>query len=298
MSVKLVYTNSVMSIPHQDGDVEPDGRPAHAVPRYIQIAEQLIAQIESGELVPGDRLPPERELSRQVGVNRPTLRQALGLLKSRGLISQRQGDGTYIAEPKIDRAAGRLWPFSKSMRSLGYAPKARIILLERRQADATTREQLALPAQAMVYYSHRLRLIGREPVVLEQFALPAARFANFEQHNLVDRSIYEIMEVEYGVVVGYARQILEPVVATPYEAELLGIAAGAPLMLEQRVAFDQHGLPVEYSKDLYRGDRFRFVTDLAPIDEDSGPRRVDPPSRFGSCAEPRPRTRQVEDQLR
>lgn len=237
-----------------------------AVPRYVQIVESLIGRIEAGELAPGDRLPSERELSSRLGVNRMTLRQALQVLKMRGLIVQRQGDGTYVAAPKIDRAAGRLWPFSTNMRDRGYAPRAHLILFERRPADAASADRLGLPARAPLYYSHRLRLIGEEPVVLEQFALPAERFPDLDRHDLARRSIYEIMETEYGVTIAHARQSLEPVVATPYESELLGVPPGAPLMLEQRVTFDRHAMPVEYGKDLYRGDRFRFVTEVAPID--------------------------------
>ena len=154
------------------------------------------------------------------------------------------------------------------MRHLGYAPRARVLLLDRRSANVETAEQLALATGTPIYYCHRLRLIGDEPVLLEQFALPAARFAGLEQHDLAARSVYEIMEHEYQVVVAHARQILEPVVATPYEAELLSIDLGAPLMLEQRITFDRQGSPIECSRDLYRGDRFRFVTDMATIEGD------------------------------
>ena len=66
-------------------------------------------------------------------------------------------------------------------------------------------------------------------------------------------------------MLAHARQSLEPVVASAYEAELLEVPTGAPLMLEQRLTFDEQGRAVEYSNDLYRGDRFRFVTELAPM---------------------------------
>jgi len=68
------------------------------------------------------------------------------------------------------------------------------------------------------------------------------------------------------IIVGRARQSLEPVVATEYEAELLGVQPGAPLMLERRLGLDQDDQPVEYGRDLYRGDRFRFVTEIAPLE--------------------------------
>ena len=61
-----------------------------------------------------------------------------------------------------------------------------------------------------------------------------------------------------------AQQSLEAVSATEFEAELLDVLPGAPLMLESRQASDPERRPVEYGQDLYRGDRFRFITDIAP----------------------------------
>jgi GntR family transcriptional regulator len=125
---------------------------------------------------------------------------------------------------------------------------------------------LGLPISAPVYYVRRLRLLNQEPVMLERFSLPVQRFPEFERYDLSQRSAYEVMESEYGVTVIRARQSLEPVAATEYEAKLLGVPPGAPLMLERRLAFDQEGKPVEYGKDLYRGDRFRFVTERAMVE--------------------------------
>ncbi len=237
-----------------------------AVPLYVQIAESLLDQIESGELAPGDRLPPERELSETLGVNRMTVRRALRMLETQGLLIRRQGAGTYVAEPKIERQAGQLVPFTTGMQRRGYTPGAKVITFEQRPAGVSVAGHLNLPVAAPVYYVRRLRLINQEPVMLEQFTMPAQRFPDLEKHDLVNRSVYEIMETEYGVSVSRARQSLEPVIATEFEAEWLGIEQGAPLMLERRLSFDQEDRPVEYGKDLYRGDRFRFATEIAPLE--------------------------------
>jgi GntR family transcriptional repressor for pyruvate dehydrogenase complex len=63
-----------------------------------RILEQLRDSIERGTLRPGDRLPPERELALELGVSRPSVRAALGSLVSMGLLRQRQGSGTYVAD--------------------------------------------------------------------------------------------------------------------------------------------------------------------------------------------------------
>ena len=244
----------------------PVSRFAAAVPLYIQIAEGLLDRIESGELSPGDRLPSERELSEGLGVNRMTLRQALQLLETRGLIVRLRGDGTYVSEPKIERQAGQLAPFSQSMERRGYVPGARVITVEKRPAEAVVARELGLAVSAPVYYVCRLRLINQEAVMLERFTAPAHRFPGLDRHDLSNRSTCELMKKEYGVTAVRARQSLEPVVATEYEAKLLGIRPGAPLMLERRLSLDQNDQPVEYGRDLYRGDRFRFTTEIAPLE--------------------------------
>jgi len=239
---------------------------AEAVPLYIQIADGLLNQIESGELSPGDRLPSERELSGALGISRMTLRRALRLLEAQGLLSRRRGDGTYIAESKIERQAGQLVPFTRGMERRGYVPGARVITLEKLPAEAAIARELGLAVSAPVYFVRRLRLVNQEPVMLERFTAPAHRFPGLERHDLSSRSAYDVMEKEYGVAVVRARQSLESVAATKYEAELLEIEPGAPLMLERRLSLDQDDRAVEYGRDLYRGDRFRFVTQMAPLE--------------------------------
>ncbi|NJN81009.1 MAG: GntR family transcriptional regulator [Caldilineaceae bacterium] len=233
------------------------------IPLYIQIADSLAEQIEAGELAPGDRLPAERELSDQLAVTRMTLRQALHLLQGQGLLVRKHGVGTFVADPKIERQADRLVPFTKGMQSRGLSAGARVILFETRVAGLSTAKALQLSLSAPIYYIVRLRLANQEPSMLEKLSLPAQRFAGFERHDLAARSVYEILSSEYGVEVSRAEQSLEAAPATSYEADLLQVSPGAPLMLERRVGFDQAGQPVETAKDLYRGDRFRFVTEIA-----------------------------------
>ena len=91
-----------------------------AIPLYVQIAESLLERIRVGELVPEERLPSERELSKSLNVSRMTLRAALRELDNKGLLVRRPGDGTYVAKPKIERQAAKLVPFTENMRSRGY----------------------------------------------------------------------------------------------------------------------------------------------------------------------------------
>jgi GntR family transcriptional regulator len=236
------------------------------VPLYVQIAEGFLDRIESGELSPGDRLPPERELSELLSVNRMTVRRALRMLEGQGLLIRRQGAGTYVAKPKIERQASQLFPFTRGMEQRGYKPGIKLITFEKRPAETSIAQKLDIPVAAPVFRAYRLRTLNQEAVMLEDLTVPGFIFHDFDHHDISSRSLYEIFATEYQISISQAQQSLEPVIASEYEAHLLGIDAGAPMMLERRLAFDEQGRPVEYSKDLYRGDRFRFITEIASLE--------------------------------
>jgi GntR family transcriptional repressor for pyruvate dehydrogenase complex len=61
-----------------------------------QIADQIRSSILAGEFAPGDKLPPERELAEMFGVSRPSVREALNVLASSGLVMSYQGGGTVV----------------------------------------------------------------------------------------------------------------------------------------------------------------------------------------------------------
>lgn len=238
---------------------------AFSIPLYVQLAEGLIAKIESGELSPGEQLPPERELSASLGVNRMTLRRALHVLGSQGMIIRKHGVGTFIAEPKIDRQMEVVFRFTSGMLNQGFTPGAEMISFEEINADQILAKDLAIPTSSRVYSILRLRSINREPVMIESYKIPVQRFPGLDRFNLESRSIYEIMEIEYGIPINRARQSFEPITATSFEAELLNVNYGEALMLERRISYDDINQPVEYGKDRYRGDRFRFVTEAKPF---------------------------------
>ena len=78
-----------------------------AEPAWAQIEAQLAERIESGGLQAGERLPPERELARSLGVSRMTVRQALDALSRRGLVERGVGRGTFVRGHAV-RVEGRV----------------------------------------------------------------------------------------------------------------------------------------------------------------------------------------------
>src|SRR5258706_7715434 len=75
---------------------------------YRQIADQIATLIEKGEYGTGERLPPERDLARQLGVSRPSVREALIALEVEGYVEVRVGSGVYVGGPRSGVAPAAL----------------------------------------------------------------------------------------------------------------------------------------------------------------------------------------------
>lgn len=95
------------------------------VPLYYQLAELLAVKIRQGEFAPAQQLPPERDLSEQYGISRMTVRQALAYLVAEGVLTTRQGLGTFVAAPKLTANPVHLLGFSEEMIAKGTAPSSR-----------------------------------------------------------------------------------------------------------------------------------------------------------------------------
>jgi len=98
-----------------------------------QIAEQIRSSILAGEFSPGDKLPPERELAELFGVSRPSVREALNLLASSGLVESYQGGGTVV-KSLVELATGN--PLSEMIK--GEQARALDVIEVRKSMEAWT----------------------------------------------------------------------------------------------------------------------------------------------------------------
>jgi GntR family transcriptional regulator len=205
-------------------------------------------------------LPPERELAKEFGVNRLTVRQALAELQIRKLIHRRTGrnGGTFIAEPVIEYDLTTFAGFSEQARRLGHVASARILHTEKVVADPTTLDELQLVEGAEVYEVYRLRFADELPVLLEHSSFPAERFSGLLGEPL-HGSIYEVLDRRYDARPVRAVERITPVNANVKTARLLGVTRGTPLLRVERVAFDVNGIPVESARDILRADRSRML---------------------------------------
>ncbi|ABG31889.1 GntR family transcriptional regulator [Roseobacter denitrificans] len=139
------------------------------MPKYIQLCEHIIREIDAGRLLDAERLPPEREMARSYSVSIGTLRKALAELHKKGLLERVQGSGNYIR--KGHTPTGVYAMFRLELPDGGGLPSARILSLEVMQKPAT------LPGfgrSDQATRIRRLRFLNDIAIAVEEIWLDAA----------------------------------------------------------------------------------------------------------------------------
>jgi GntR family transcriptional regulator len=238
-------------------------------PLHVSIGEQIAAAIASGELPAGTRLPPERHLADSLGVSRMTVRQALGALERDGLVRRVVGrsGGTFVCEASTERhvteATGGL---SAQLRRQGFAGGTELISVDVVPVRRRAASALELARGERVIVIVRLRLAAGKPLAIERSTLPAALFPDLEDMDL-GGSLYDLMQEGFGRRPVRTIERLETVEARPADARALGVRRGAPILLVERVGYASNGVPVEFARDRFRGDRTRVVLESAGVTE-------------------------------
>ena len=236
---------------------------ASPLPLYFQVKQAILDAVGAGVLRVGDAIPSEMDLCARYGISRSTIRQTLSELVMEGYLLRQRGKGTVVAAPKVDaRFLNKLQSFNEEMRQKGLVPSTRVLSLKRLEGQHAAHERLGLPKQAPLLYLERLRCTNGQPLVYLETYVPADVFPLLAQQDFVRESLYALMEKLHGHRVCRVQRQLEAREASAHEAQLLGIAKGAPVCLVKTVAYTQEGLPVEYSVARYRGDRNTFSLEL------------------------------------
>ncbi|MDO4681740.1 MAG: GntR family transcriptional regulator [Lautropia sp.] len=250
--------------------VPPDaGTPAgaasslHRQPLYQQIRQAILNALEAGEWPAGGLIPSEFELARRYGVSQGTVRKAVEVLVSEGLLRRRQGKGTYVLS---HAESGAQYRFLRLRPDEGPAVQPSSHILQCRRVRATAEVQRALGARAAdtVLHIRRLLVFADEPVVLDDIWLAGEEFRQLTAQRLAGHSgrLYSVFETELGTKMLHASERVRAVAAEPEVAEALKVPPGTPLLKVERITSTFHGRPVELRHGFCRTDRHHYANEL------------------------------------
>jgi GntR family transcriptional regulator len=225
------------------------------------VVERVLELIDG--LPVGDAIPSERQLSSDLGVSRPTLRAALEGLVRGGYLVRRQGSGTFVGRPKIAQEL-TITSFSEDMRRRGMAPSSRTIELRVTTAGARLGQVLHVSPGEPIVVATRLRLADGDTMAIETLHIPSALVPGLRAKDLESGSFYDLLEQRYGIVIVSGIQTIEPTVTNEEESAALGVPLHSPAFLFERTSRARSGQIVESVRSIYRGDRYKLVTELSP----------------------------------
>ena len=230
-------------------------------PLYVQVKDSLVRRLIDGVWQPGQLIPSEIELAREIGVSQGTIRKALDTMTAENLLIRRQGRGTFVAEPEESRI---LFQFFRMVADDGERafPASRVVAWNRDAASVAERAALTLPPEAEVFRVERIRTIAGKPVIVETITLPVERFAGFEQLPEIPNNVYRLYSLRWGITIARAEERLKAVLARPADEAALGCATGTPMLEISRVAFDLEAKPLELRLSRCLTDGIHYSSDL------------------------------------
>ena len=258
-------------------------------PLYRQIKALITRELQAGAWKPGEAIPSELELAARFKVSQGTVRKAIDEMAADNLLVRRQGKGTFVAthaEQQIQYRFLRLMPDGGGDRNMAR----RLLDCRRTRAPADVARMLDIKSGDAVVQLRRLLLApsdspqaaasrrlspesgalpwsgptAAKPVVLDEIWLPGMLFKGLTAERLADYKgpMYGMFEAEFGVRMIRAEEKIRALAADASSAQLLGVAAGFPLLSVERLSFTYGDKPVELRRGLYNTEQHFYRNEL------------------------------------
>jgi GntR family transcriptional regulator len=226
------------------------------VPAFRQVAADLREKISAGQYAPGERLPSERELVDTYGVSRPTIRDAVNVLRTEGIVTAEHGRGVFVRPPssiqrlsrsRLSRAARERnqGAFLADAASRGFTPSTSV-KIRFEQADDRTADHLAIdPGDEVTVRDRVMRANGLvAQLAVSRLPRTLTRGTAIEEVDTGPGGAYARLE-EAGHVIASFVEHVGARMPTPDEATTLQLDEGTPVITVTRVAYGQDGTPLE-----------------------------------------------------
>ncbi len=228
-------------------------------PLYRQIADNLRDEIVG--LDSGTRIPSEPELARAWRVSRFTVAKAVESLVDEGLITRRQGSGSFVAEAPLRRQPGYLLSFTEAVLAAGHTATHRLLAFE----PAEWQQGVPYPRGARIVLLDRLRFVDGVAMARHRSLLPADLVAATRLTAAVAAeasfSLYRLFE-DCGLTVQYASERLFARVAELAEQELLELADDAVVVAVDRRSYTADGTLLDAVEAIYDARRYSYEAQL------------------------------------
>lgn len=231
--------------------------------RYQRLRDELALKIESQQWRAGETIPGQEELAKSYGIAVGTVRKAIDVLVSEGLLERVQGRGTFVRRARFD---GSLFRFFRFQTKSGERKVPTSVILSREvvEAPSNVAPALELTQRAKAIHLSRLRVIDDEPVLIEDIWLPFEKFKKLVHLDLdqLGDLLYPAYEEHCGQIVASASETLTIETASAGDARHLKLPLGAPIVVIERLAFGYNNGPLEWRCSRGPATHFSYHADI------------------------------------
>jgi GntR family transcriptional regulator len=225
------------------------------IPAYYQLKNKLKDKIESGEFVPDQPIPSERELSENLNISRMTVRQALSQLVSEGFLYRERGRGTFVSKTKFEQR--NIMSFSDIVKKKGLTPKTKILHFKKIEASEDIKDILQLKTHELIYDIKRLRLANDVPIGIEEVFIPEKFCPNLEKYDLT-ASLYKLIREEYSYAISHVDNTIEACKPSKEEKVLLNLHGSTPVLKVSGINYTQSEWMLFFERSIYRSDEYTY----------------------------------------
>lgn len=234
--------------------------------KYEMIARDVQGKIARGEYKPNQQLPVMSDLCEMYGVSKITVKRAMDMLVSRGLVIKRRGSGSFVKNisvtevaPPFQDMSKQLLGFTSEFTDTGIRVSTDVHDFSVIEADEEVADQLRIRPKEFVYHIVRTRLADDVPQEIEYTYMPITVVPGLSADDVQD-SIYAYIRDTLGLKIYSAHRSIRAVMPTPEEYERLQLEEDDPLLEISQVVFLEDGRIFEYSICRHVGSRFTFYS--------------------------------------
>jgi DNA-binding GntR family transcriptional regulator len=233
----------------------------YKIAKYIQIKEDIISDIKSGALQPGDKVASESALKKKYGVSTITVRKAFNDLINEGYLIGVQGVGTFVTRKQMIRGLTSI-SFSDELLQQGYKIDMLVDHIEEIRSPAIA-DILEIPHDQPITCVKRVRLANNEPIA-HQCSFVDSRLLSVEQANRIheNASFYKTLR-EFKIFPAWANENYSvKQVKDSRIAQLMNIKKNADTFFVKRIAFDEMDKVIEYAETHFNKDWYSVTINI------------------------------------
>ncbi len=232
--------------------------------RDEEISREIEMRIEDERLKEGDKLPSERQLAGEFGVQRDTVRCALEILLKKGVVIRKPRQGHFVAPKRIEINLNNFRTIKKEVESIGNNNRSIMLNYEKVSMSRRLSEMTQMPEGTLCYQILRIRYDSEKPMSIERSYLIADRVPGLSREDLEQKSTASVLRQKYGITLTGADQRITQVYADDMESELLRVGKDEPLIRFEGLINDRKGRLIEFFDNVVIPDRIEFhIRDFA-----------------------------------